>query len=260
MSSRSAERQPVIFRPPYANRAHFTLKIVPVLDVMNGVVVHAVAGRRSEYRPIISQLTTSTDPGDVLRALIDATGSDCAYLADLDAITGKTTASPAVWKLVERISTPLTLWLDAGIRTTSDLESWPVSNDPSVRVIPVFGTESLKEWDVIPAAKERFGNAIVSLDFVDGRLLTGLIDAEGMEIVSRVKSLGVNQFIVLDLSAVGTGQERTSKICRQLLEQFPDLALYPGGGIQNRRDLERFQSLGVFGVLVASALHRRILP
>ena len=32
------------------------MRIIPVLDLMNGVAVRAVGGRRSEYRPLVSRL------------------------------------------------------------------------------------------------------------------------------------------------------------------------------------------------------------
>ena len=48
-----------------------SMRLIPVLDVMNGVVVRGVGGRRSEYRPIVSQLTSSTDPVEVARVLIE---------------------------------------------------------------------------------------------------------------------------------------------------------------------------------------------
>ena len=62
------------------------LKIIPVIDVLGGVVVHAVRGRRKEYQPLKSGLCESTDPVDVAAAL-KALGFSELYVADLDAIT-----------------------------------------------------------------------------------------------------------------------------------------------------------------------------
>src|SRR5438132_1291434 len=67
--------------PPLA--ASQVPRIIPVIDVMGGVVVRAVAGRRDQYRPLVSRLTNSTDPRDVAQALRDHTGTRHLYLADL---------------------------------------------------------------------------------------------------------------------------------------------------------------------------------
>jgi phosphoribosylformimino-5-aminoimidazole carboxamide ribotide isomerase len=62
--------------------------------------------------------------------------------------------------------------------------------------------------------------------------------------------------IVLDLAGVGVGRGvPTHTLCRQLLEDFPRLELMTGGGVRNADDLARLQTLGVGGVLIASALH-----
>ena len=48
-----------------------SLRIIPVIDLMNGLAVRGVAGRRDQYRPIISQLTPSAKLLDVAAALVE---------------------------------------------------------------------------------------------------------------------------------------------------------------------------------------------
>ena len=43
------------------------MKVVPVIDILNGVVVHAVRGKRSEYKPLQSSLSNSVDPVEVAK-------------------------------------------------------------------------------------------------------------------------------------------------------------------------------------------------
>ena len=66
------------------------MRIIPVLDMLNGIVVRGVGGRRSEYQPIVSRLTSSTDPVEVARVLVYAFQPAEMYVADLDAIAGET--------------------------------------------------------------------------------------------------------------------------------------------------------------------------
>ncbi len=64
------------------------LKIIPVIDILSGVAVHAVRGKREEYQPLKSVLCASSKPVDVAFAY-KARGFKELYIADLDAILGK---------------------------------------------------------------------------------------------------------------------------------------------------------------------------
>src|SRR5262245_42443022 len=87
------------------------MRIIPVLDVMNGVVVHGVGGRRSEYQPIVSKLTTSTNPVVVAQRLVESYRPREIYVADLDAIAGR---PPALDTYRRIIALGVRLWVDAG--------------------------------------------------------------------------------------------------------------------------------------------------
>src|ERR1017187_1877779 len=91
--------------------------ILPVLDLMNGQIVRGIAGRRDEYRPIVSKLVDSAEPLAVARAFREHFGFDEFYLADLDAIRfGK----PALDVYRHLKANGFRLWIDAGIRTSKD--------------------------------------------------------------------------------------------------------------------------------------------
>jgi len=66
--------------------ASAALQILPVLDLLNGIVVRGVGGRRDEYRPVKSVLTDSAKPLDVARAFRDRLELTTLYVADLDGI------------------------------------------------------------------------------------------------------------------------------------------------------------------------------
>src|SRR4051812_30958528 len=88
------------------------MKILPVLDLLQGQVVRGVAGRRRDYRPVVSRLTTSAHPLDVSRALHAHLGLREFYLADLDAIEGRDPALATYASLQEE---GYRLWVDAGV-------------------------------------------------------------------------------------------------------------------------------------------------
>src|SRR4051812_14553705 len=89
------------------------MRVIPVMDVRGGVVVHAIAGRRRDYRPVRSVLTGSTDPLAVAAAFRDRLGLADLYLADLDAIAG----GEPDWHLYSALAAAgHRLLIDAGLR------------------------------------------------------------------------------------------------------------------------------------------------
>ena len=61
------------------------MKIIPVIDILNGRVVHAIKGQRHNYQPLESVLFKSTEPLEVAKGF-KALGFTELYVADLDAI------------------------------------------------------------------------------------------------------------------------------------------------------------------------------
>jgi phosphoribosylformimino-5-aminoimidazole carboxamide ribotide isomerase len=68
------------------------LNVIPVIDVLNGVVVHAKRGERATYQAIRSQLTHSSEPLDIVAALLDVYPFQQLYIADLTLFKSQTRA------------------------------------------------------------------------------------------------------------------------------------------------------------------------
>ena len=62
------------------------MKIVPVLDLKGGIVVHARGGQRAKYAPLRSPLVEGCEPVPVARALCGVCRTSDLYVADLDAL------------------------------------------------------------------------------------------------------------------------------------------------------------------------------
>jgi phosphoribosylformimino-5-aminoimidazole carboxamide ribotide isomerase len=226
-----------------------SMRIIPVLDVMNGKVVRAVGGKRENYRPIVSKLTKSTEPLDVLKALNDVTGSDVAYVADLDAIVNETGPSKVILDLLDKFD--ITLWMDFGIRSADDLQRISIHQ----RLLPVIGSETIHSFEVAAVARQRFPAVVGSIDLFDGIPLGthGLTHAD--DVAAEFCIAGFDAFILLDLSAVGNGRTKHHEIISNVVRAVEPSPVFVGGGIRNRDDVRRYQDAGAAGVLVASALH-----
>jgi phosphoribosylformimino-5-aminoimidazole carboxamide ribotide isomerase len=228
------------------------LKIIPVIDVLGGIVVHAVRGRRKEYHPLKSILCASTDPVDVAAAL-KALGFGELYLADLDAITG----GHPNFSLFKRIAdkTGLELMVDAGI-TNLKAAKKVLKNRVSKVVI---GTETLPNISFVAEAVEFFGSekVAVSLDLMGNKIISGFelgTLAEPMALLREFQDMSVSQIIVLDLTKVGSREGVNLSFLREVLRNIK-ARVFVGGGVRNVKDLVELKDIGVFGVLVATALH-----
>jgi HisA/HisF family protein len=230
------------------------MKVVPVLDVKHGQVVRAVAGRRAEYRPVSSALTTSTEPLAVAATIRGHFALDTFYVADLDAIAGNPPASA----MYERLAIEgFALWVDAGLRSARDADRVVKAGVAGV----VAGFETLAGPDVLAQLCARLASkqVLFSLDLKDGRLF-GPAErwgtAEPLEIAARAVDCGVRRLILLDLAHIGMNQGTgTEALCRNVHDAFPYVELIAGGGIRTAEDIHRLAECGVQAVLVASALH-----
>ena len=228
------------------------LKIIPVLDILDGVAVHAVRGRRNEYKPLKSTLVASADPFEVAVAFKNL-GFHEMYIADLDAITGK----KPNFTIIKRISdeTRLRLMVDLGVADIPRAEE--LLKNHASRVI--IGTETMPTIRFVGEAIESFGKEriVVSLDLKDGQVLSkselGKFKSP-TAVLRELQEMGLDQVIILDLSRVGSNDGVNVPLLKEILSKFK-LNVFVGGGVRDLKDLLELEKMGVFGVLLATALH-----
>lgn len=225
-------------------------RIIPVIDVMNGRVVRAVGGRRELYEPIRSRLVASDEPLAVAETLLQTTGSNELYVADLDAIQGHRANLGWIGPLVGR---GVAVMVDAGVKTADD--AVPVARAGAT---VVAGTETLRDFDELAAMVKSWepDRVVLSLDLKNGSVLGA--GGEPADAMDRGRTAGAIRFILLELARVGTGLgPGTTELVRTLRKNFADVELIAGGGIRGITDIDRLMEAGANAVLVASALHDR---
>jgi phosphoribosylformimino-5-aminoimidazole carboxamide ribotide isomerase len=220
-----------------------SMELIPVLDLLGGVVVHARGGAREHYRPIQTPLSESAEPQAVLSGLLRLHAFRTIYLADLDALMGRIGQSTRVVDLAIRFP-HLRFWVDGGCAGLKN-GAYP-SN-----VTSIFGTESIGADDLaeLTNCKEPF---VLSLDYRNGELL-------GDPAVLQHPELWPERVILMSLSYVGQNQGPDFLRLEEFRRLHPRVALFAAGGVRHEEDLLRLQSLGVAGVLLASALHSGVL-
>ncbi|ODR98891.1 hypothetical protein AUC68_06865 [Methyloceanibacter methanicus] len=231
------------------NPTFTSFDVVPVLDLKDGGVVHARAGKyaragkRAEYRPIATPFGPPHDAPAIARALLGITFSPALYIADLDAILGRGNNFELCQALANAV--PGTdLWIDAGFAHLDDCAFWlPLG---ATLVIGSETIASLEDWNAIC---ESFGrNVVLSLDFDEQGL-------RGPKDLMDDPDLWPDRIILMSLGRVGTETGPDLELLRKTIASAGDRHVYVAGGVATRDDVATVKEAGARGVLVATALH-----
>ncbi|HTM55942.1 MAG TPA: HisA/HisF-related TIM barrel protein [Pirellulales bacterium] len=239
------------------------MRILPVIDLLQGIVVRGVGGRRETYKPIQSCLAPDASPASIADGLARANFS-AVYVADLDAIQG---GEPS-WRIYNLLlARNLELWIDCGLRNAEHAGPLLRYQTAGRRMHSVIaGLETLESPTALADLVECVGaeRLVFSLDMDAGSPRIGSQAWAGLsafQIACVALRAGVRRFILLDLRAIGIGQGPvTLPLCRAMRSladdlEIADLELTSGGGVRSWQDIRAFDRAGCDAILVASALH-----
>lgn len=224
------------------------MRVIPVLDLKGGLVVHATGGNRAAYRPIETPLAASADPIDVTRGLLGVFPFDTLYIADLDGIAGTGRNHDSICALRSEFA-GVEIWIDEGAAQTNAVAALARMG----RVRPVVGSETLLSQgrlaDLLAAGA---GRALLSLDYKGDQLL-------GPAGLDEEPRLWPDTVIAMTLAAVGMDGGPDLDRVATLKRRSRNTRIVAAGGVRGRGDLEALHRAGASAVLVASALHSKKL-
>jgi uncharacterized protein related to proFAR isomerase len=233
-------------------------QLIPVIDLLGGQVVRGVRGDRQAYRPIVSALCRSSAPQVVARVLCDHCDARQLYVADLDALMGGSVQVAVLRELLQALPDLEELWVDGGFADADAAAALIGALGPDGdRVVPVFGSESLRSRAALAACFDRGSavgaRAVLSLDRRDGQRLdpAGCWDAP---------ALWPQRVIVMTLERVGSGAGPDLRTLQDVQAQAPTATLVGAGGLRSPADLAQAAAAGAAAWLVASALHDLQIP
>lgn len=234
---------------------HLPPEILPVLDLKQGQVVHAVAGQRENYQPLVSRWTPAAhDPLELTKALSTHLGLREFYVADLDAIEHQASEHQLI--IQELLERGFSLCLDAGITRLDEVQRYLNIGVQQM----IISSESLPELSLLLQAVQQFGpeQIVFSLDLKDGQIcgLNKMMNRDPQGVLLFAIEHAINQFILLDIARVGTQKGPTmSDWCKKLKAMKPDCRIISGGGIRNYSDIKLLLDAGADRVLVSTWLH-----
>jgi phosphoribosylformimino-5-aminoimidazole carboxamide ribotide isomerase len=228
-------------------------KIIPVLDILNGIVVRGVAGEREKYKPVSGIIANNSDPLTIASAFHTLFSFDEIYIADLDAITRKGNNLGKIKEIKEQ--TGMNILLDFGVRSLDDIERLIQSDIDSV----VVATETMNDFDTLSSAINKYPKHVIgSLDLKKGMLVSTnpkIAKTNPIEMARKFEDNGLSRLIVLEMSLVGTSLGPIHNVLVKVCEET-EMRIVAGGGVRYQQDLVDLYNIGVKEALVATALHK----
>ncbi|WP_146394425.1 HisA/HisF-related TIM barrel protein [Planctomycetes bacterium CA13] len=223
-----------------------------VVDLKQGMAVHAVAGKRSEYRPVQLAKQSAGDASALLchyRKL----GIGSLYIADLDAICGGQTQVDLILRLLEHGGFDDVL-VDIGFSGAGPCNKWMQVRGRAELVL-IAATESMQNTDGLIELVDRVGPSQVALglDYQAG-VFRSVVGSEAEWLVTADRC-GVRRMVVLDTAVVGTRSgPSTLEMCWRLSQGDPRLEIDSGGGVRDAEDAKALFAAGCARCLMATAL------
>ncbi|MGD7036517.1 HisA/HisF-related TIM barrel protein [Methylotuvimicrobium buryatense] len=217
------------------------MQIIPVIDLKDHHVVHAVRGNRAEYAPVCSSLCKEPSIDRVIEAFLSLYDFKVFYIADLNAITACESVHQSLLLDVFSRYPDRRFWVDSGNHGVQR------HYQGCANYLPVIGSESLIDDDVehIERLPDDF---VLSLDYsANGRL--------GSSLIFDNPKLWPNAIIIMTLAQVGSELGPDFAKLDYYCREFPEKRIIAAGGIRHKQDLVELQKIGVNDVLIASALH-----
>ncbi len=241
-------------RPESLLHPEVVADLLGVIDLKDGFAVHAVAGRRREYRPV----DDSGDPA-ILAQHYRSLGLRRLYIADLDGICRGQVQSKLLRQLLNDADQWDEILLDLGCGQAALEDMLPIVkylDQVAACYRIIVATESAQNVDNL----QHFATAVlptrvlIGLDYRDGVFVSDSGDERVW--LNAASRIGIAGAVVLDVASVGTGNSQLAAArCKKIRSIDAAITIYSGGGIKSADDIETLRNCGCERFLVATALH-----
>ena len=94
-------------------------KIIPVVDIRNGVAVRAVAGDRKNYKQLDNVAFKPNDLCRIIEVLLKLSRSNILYIANLNGVAGDDSYDCILYEVMREFG-EVEIWIDNGFRDLED--------------------------------------------------------------------------------------------------------------------------------------------
>jgi phosphoribosylformimino-5-aminoimidazole carboxamide ribotide isomerase len=223
--------------------------IIPSIDIYENKVVRLAKGDFNN----VSYYSSS--PLDQAR-LYESLGFTLIHVVDLEGSkTGKFTAINSIKEI--KVKTSLKIEFGGGIRSSRDAEELFSAGIDYV----VIGSLSIKNKKVFELIVKNNlpENIIAAADVMNEMILvSGWTEDTQISIYSHVdycRNLGINKFLVTDISRDGMLSGTNEILYKKILEEYRGIDLIASGGIKDLEDIKSLKKINPYGAVVGKAIY-----
>jgi len=221
--------------------------LFPAIDIRNGKCVRLIQG---DYQ----KENIYHDSPITVAANWEQQGAAYLHIVDLDgAKTGTTVNASIIQSIIKQTSIPVQI--GGGIRSMETVETYLSLGVNRV----IIGTAAIRDQAFLQQAVARYGDKIaVSIDARNGYVATnGWIDTsevKAIDLVQELANIGVKTIIYTDIQKDGM---LSGPNCAELetINTATSINVIASGGVSSEQDIQRLQSLGLYGAIIGKALY-----
>jgi phosphoribosylformimino-5-aminoimidazole carboxamide ribotide isomerase len=231
--------------------------VIPAIDIKNGKCVRTVQGI-----PELDCYEYGNNPVEMAK-IWRAENAKMIHVTDFD---GAHEQSKRNYKVIEEICSSVVIPVEfaGGLRSVNDAEE--VMKTGIIRL--AINTMAVENRNEFVKLFEKYGpsKVVVTLDILNEELLTrGRSTKSGISyktFTKEMSELGVNRFIVCDISRNGTQIGPNIQLSKEVAELTAAKVTH-AGGIRNKDelfDIQNLISLGIDSVIIGRALYENRFP
>ena len=227
-----------------------------MMDLLDGVVVHAKKGEREKYQPIhlFSSIINTSDPVQVIEEIKPVE----VYIADLNRVMN-TGSNKDIIKEIRNKNRKTRIMIEYGIRGLYDLKE---AAEAEIADSIILGTETASMDLIAGASKSDISSdIIVSIDLFKKKVRTNdkKMKIDPLLLIKKLNEYPIRDVILLELDRVGTKRGIDFDFLAHAVE-FSKHDILCGGGVRGYEDISKMEERGVKGALVATAVHDGAIP
>lgn len=223
------------------------MKVIPAIDVYEGKVVRLTEGKFD------TSVVYGDSPVKVAESFFEA-GFNRLHIVDL---SGAKEGKPMATGTIKEIKSlfPVEIQTGGGIRSVSDAEAFMEAGADQI----IAGSISVKNRVEFEKIVSRFGGEkiISASDARDGMIATdGWQGTSAIPVTGHIYyclGLGIETFLVTDISLDGTLKGVNTGLYDRLQREFPNAKFIASGGVKGAEDLAALQIIDAWGVVIGKA-------
>jgi len=226
--------------------------IIPAVDMKNKKCVQLIQGNPDKKHVELD------NPPEIAKKWVNL-GAEMLHLVDLDgAIDGKRVNDEFIEEIIKNSGVPVQI--GGGIRSVSDALYFIEKGAEKV----IIGTVAVQNPEVIKELSEIVGSEkiMVALDAKDGKVVIKgwkeKTEYTPVQMGKILEKMGAGSILFTNVDSEGLLQGINVTPTKELVDNL-NIPIIASGGVTTIEDLIKLKEIGVYGVVVGSAIYKNMI-